>query len=484
MNFDKPLVSRAKHFLDWLAPIRADPAARQHLQSRAHLQPFREQVLTGLLRIGAMLGTLALLISSIPPLLDAPGSVLFIDAGILVAIWVVALWRDLDYLLRAGTLVIGLYLISGIEIIYYGLSQDAAILFLFCSLLSMLFFDRRVGAVVLTLSVATLASVGTLISIQHFTPLAHPIAELSLSTMITTCLIFLMIGGSVQTGVALLLDHLDLLWQRERCARQLLEEERDLLEQRVAQRTAELAQAHDQVVVALHAAAAQNAELEAFAHTVAHDLKSPLTIMVGHSQMILKYQTLLTPKEVTESLHAINRGGRKMGAIINELLLLARVRTLDAIPRTEFAMDEIIREVESRLQTEITTSDAQIIYPACWPSVLGYGPWVEEVWINYMSNAIKYGGAPPIIELGAAPGPPGFVRFWVRDNGPGLSSEQQALLFTPFTRLHTMRAEGHGLGLSIVQRIIERLGGSVGVESSSGQGATFFFTLPAMDPRV
>ena len=101
------------------------------------------------------------------------------------------------------------------------------------------------------------------------------------------------------------------------------------------------------------------------------------------------------------------------------------------------------------------------------------------MWANYLSNAIKYGGAPAIITLGAGPAEPGFVRFWVRDNGPGLSMDQQSQLFTPFTRLHTDRADGQGLGLSIVQRIIEKLGGSVGVESIPGQGSTFYFTLPA-----
>jgi two-component system sensor histidine kinase/response regulator len=70
------------------------------------------------------------------------------------------------------------------------------------------------------------------------------------------------------------------------------------------------------------------------------------------------------------------------------------------------------------------------------------------------------------------------IRFWVRDNGPGLTPEEQARLFTPFTRLHQESVQGYGLGLSIVQRIVEKLGGQVGVESVIGQGSTFSFTLP------
>ena len=71
------------------------------------------------------------------------------------------------------------------------------------------------------------------------------------------------------------------------------------------------------------------------------------------------------------------------------------------------------------------------------------------------------------------------MRFWVRDNGPGITPEERSRLFTPFTRLDQVRAEGHGLGLSIVRRIVGRLGGEVGVESEIGQGSTFLFTLPA-----
>jgi signal transduction histidine kinase len=121
-----------------------------------------------------------------------------------------------------------------------------------------------------------------------------------------------------------------------------------------------------------------------------------------------------------------------------------------------------------------------------WPKALGYAPWIEEVWVNYLSNAIKYGGRPPRVELGAAVqaggSTPPTVRFWSQDDGPGLTPEEQARLFVPFTRLAQGKAKGHGLGLSIVRRIVEKLGGEVGVESEGvpGQGSLFFFTLPAV----
>ena len=110
---------------------------------------------------------------------------------------------------------------------------------------------------------------------------------------------------------------------------------------------------------------------------------------------------------------------------------------------------------------------------------MGYAPWVEEVWVNYLSNGLKYGGSPPCLELGFTPQKDGMVQFWIKDNGQGLSPEKQTSLFTEFIRLNEIRVEGYGLGLSIVYRIVTRLGGHVGVESTPGAGSLFYFTLPA-----
>ena len=130
----------------------------------------------------------------------------------------------------------------------------------------------------------------------------------------------------------------------------------------------------------------------------------------------------------------------------------------------------------------IAERQAEIIIPDEWPRALGYEPWVEEVWANYISNALKYGGHPLRVELGADVEPDGMVRFWVRDNGDGIAEEERARLFTPFTRLDkNSDRKGHGLGLSIVKRIVEKLGGRVVVESEAGQGSTFSFTLPSAD---
>jgi signal transduction histidine kinase len=161
------------------------------------------------------------------------------------------------------------------------------------------------------------------------------------------------------------------------------------------------------------------------------------------------------------------------------LLLLASVRKIDEVERDALDMTMIVHEAQERLRDMLAESQAVVTVPDHWPLAFGYGPWVEEVWANYISNAIKYGGVPPRVELGAEMLTDGRVRFWVRDNGKGLTPEERAQLFTLFTRLDKVRARGHGLGLSIVRRIVEKLSGEVGVESEVGQGSRFSFILPA-----
>ena len=145
-------------------------------------------------------------------------------------------------------------------------------------------------------------------------------------------------------------------------------------------------------------------------------------------------------------------------------------------------MGAIVAEAQQRLTYLIEEYQVQFVLPDTWPVALGYSPWIEEVWANYISNGIKYGGTPPRLELGATVSDKAddLVHFWIHDNGPGLTADEQARLFTPFTQLNQIRANGHGLGLSIVRRILQKLGGKVGVESEgiAGKGSTFIFSLP------
>jgi signal transduction histidine kinase len=226
-------------------------------------------------------------------------------------------------------------------------------------------------------------------------------------------------------------------------------------------------------------------DLNSFAQTVAHDLKTPLTTILGFATMLSDHQANIPPDQQREALQAIVKTSLKMNNIIQELLLLAAVRQA-TVKTGPIAMGNVVNAVRQRLMSLLAEAGAELSVPepAAWPKTIGYAPWVEEIWINYLSNAIKYGGRPPRVELGVdllepqAPGERGMARFWVKDNGRGIAPEDVPQLFNQFTRLDQMRAEGHGLGLSIVARIIETLGGEVGVETSLGEGSRFYFTLP------
>lgn len=221
----------------------------------------------------------------------------------------------------------------------------------------------------------------------------------------------------------------------------------------------------------------RNVELEAYAHTVAHNLKNPLTVLVATADLITDVPDL-TRKELREYLEQIRSIAFEMNSIVDNLLLLSEASQVE-VTTGPVDMASVVATMRRRLGHLIKTRHAQIGYPKSWPTAMGYGPWVEEVWANYLSNAIKYGGEPPCVELGAAPQPGGMIRFWVRDHGPGIPPEAQKRLFTPFTQLGQAHQGGHGLGLAIVLHIVEKLGGQVGVESEGSKGSLFFFTLPA-----
>jgi two-component system, sensor histidine kinase and response regulator len=222
---------------------------------------------------------------------------------------------------------------------------------------------------------------------------------------------------------------------------------------------------------------ARNRELAAYDHTIAHNLKDPLSVILATTDAIF-HITDLTPEELRTYLMQIHTTAQAMDDMIDNMLLLSELGEVD-VPLGPLDMAEIVSHARSRLVHLIQQHRARIIHPAAWPPAIGYGPWVEEVWANFISNAVKYGGRPPEVELGASRRPDGTIQFWARDNGAGLSAEAQASVFKPYVQFGPVRSAGHGLGLPIAKRIVERLGGRIGVESQVGRGSRFFFSLPA-----
>lgn len=215
----------------------------------------------------------------------------------------------------------------------------------------------------------------------------------------------------------------------------------------------------------------RNDALDAFAHAVAHDLKRPLVSLVGLADIVAE-----EPEDAAALVPRIARLGRIAYQIVEELLLLAQMRGAE-VPRVGIDMAHVVASVRVRLADDVAAASARVAEPASWPTVVGHGPWVAEVWANLLSNALKYGGTPPDVTLGADVEQDGHVRFWCRDTGPGLSPDVRELVFEPFMRA-VEGGDGVGLGLSVAKRIVERLRGEIGVDSAPGQGAFFWFTLP------
>lgn len=101
------------------------------------------------------------------------------------------------------------------------------------------------------------------------------------------------------------------------------------------------------------------------------------------------------------------------------------------------------------------------------------------MWFNFVSNGFKYGGTPPILSLGVDDRQDGMHYFWVQDNGASLTGADKEQIFQPLPKIGQRNSRGFGLGLTIVKRIVEKIGGQVGFESQRGHGTTFYFTLPA-----
>lgn len=232
------------------------------------------------------------------------------------------------------------------------------------------------------------------------------------------------------------------------------------------------------VVVVLHDITQHKrliADLEAFAGAVAHDLRNPIGAIVGYTEMAAEESGASALSRETYRI-VVDRA-RDMIETIDALLLMARVEHEEQVTTEIVDMYQAVDKAKAGLALLIEQRHARIEFAGPLPRVRAFTPWVAAAFANYLSNAIKYGGAPPVVRIGADDAGD-FVRFWVEDNGPGLAPQQRAAIFRAFTRVGEARVPGHGLGLSIVRRIVEKLGGEVGVDSAPGRGCTFWFTLP------
>jgi two-component system sensor histidine kinase/response regulator len=220
----------------------------------------------------------------------------------------------------------------------------------------------------------------------------------------------------------------------------------------------------------------RNAELDAFAWAIAHEIRDPVNITGDFAEMLMSHNPSLPEIEMRHSLEMISELTTRVRRTVDNLLLLASIRdaTLTLEP---INMAEILERAIKRLETIKRKYNADIVQVGPWPEVLGQSTWVEEIWVNILSTAIRFGGSPPQLTIGATE-KEDAIHFWVRDNGPGIKEEDKKRLFSLLPSSKIQNRYNQSLGLTVVTHIASRMGSRLSVQSNPNQGTTFAFSLP------
>ncbi len=251
------------------------------------------------------------------------------------------------------------------------------------------------------------------------------------------------------------------------------------LEHRVAARTAELQRT--------------NAELEAFAYTVSHDLRSPLRALQGFATALLEDYGPRMDAVGRDYCERIVRGSTRMDQLIQDLLAYSRIG-FDELLLSPVALQDVLADASAQLDAEFRRRAADVTIATALPLVVAHRSTLVQVVVNLLTNAIKFvpAGVQPCVcvraeartDAGHTDGQPTgarrAVRLWVEDNGIGIAPEYHERIFGVFERLHAPSVyPGTGIGLAIVRKAVSRMGGRAGVESQAGAGSRFWIELPA-----
>ncbi|MBL0403210.1 CHASE3 domain-containing protein [Microvirga aerilata] len=280
-------------------------------------------------------------------------------------------------------------------------------------------------------------------------------------------------GIAVLGGVSALVSTiLGMLWlSRQRANAKLLEAERRFrqdLERQVESRTAELTQV--------------NRELDAFAYTISHDLRAPLRSMHGYADALVEDYGASLPEEGRGFTQRIVAAADRMDNLIQDILTYSRLARGEVNLRP-VALEQIVHQVLAHSEQMVSEARAEIEVERPLPSVKAHPPTLVQAVENLISNAIKFvpPGNRPYIRI-RAERQANRVRLWFEDNGIGIDPAHQERVFQPFQRLHGVEAyPGTGIGLAIVRRSLERMGGECGVISKPGEGSRFWIELPAAE---
>ena len=247
-----------------------------------------------------------------------------------------------------------------------------------------------------------------------------------------------------------------------RTMQEKLEHAHSELEQTIAQRTASLTEA-------VH-------ELETFSYSLSHDMRAPLRAMEGFAEVLQQQYSQNLPPEAQSLLHRISEASKRLDLLLKESLTFYRTPR-DTLPLQATDLEPILDALMAEhpeLSPEVLTIQRPLL------RVMAHPPSLAQVLDNLLSNAVRFThpSRPPhiLLRTGAVDS---RVRIWVEDDGIGIPDQDLEKIWNLFSRVHPERFEGSGIGLAVVRKAVERMGGKVGVDSQEGKGSRFWIELPA-----
>jgi signal transduction histidine kinase len=219
-------------------------------------------------------------------------------------------------------------------------------------------------------------------------------------------------------------------------------------------------------------------DLLTIARRISHDLRTPLGGIIGTGEALKEILAETDPGSLALVSTSLNSADELSG-LIKRISFVLKATASPSLSQS-VAMGEVVSAVLERLESKILKNRVKVFQPESWPQPPGVSDWLETIWWNLLANALRHAPTTSRLELGWREEKEEFY-FWVADDGPGISNAKRDKLFQPFHSLHETDAAS-GLGLPIVQRLIELQGGRCGYKPNPNGGAFFFFTLPVDSP--